>query len=173
MSKIQLGLTEIRRLNDRAMTLSERDVRDAVRLLDLLLSSQSWGSRTHGPEREQADVTTSGVGTPSLKAKARAMLRQRRSRTHYFSPSMFSEPAWDMLLVLFAAEDSQQRFTITSLVELSEAPATTALRWLTYLEHAELIERQSAPLDRRVTFINITPFGTSQMNVYLEGLANA
>lgn len=170
MSNIQLGLT--RTHEARAMKLSERDVGDAVRLLNLLLSGQALASRADVSECERCNASPSGVSTPSLKAKARAILQQRRSRAQHFSPSMFSEPAWDMLLVLFASEDSERRLTITTLVELSGAPSTTALRWLTYLEQAKLVARQPSSLDRRIAFVSITPLGTDQMNAYLGGLDN-
>ena len=81
---------------------------------------------------------------------------------------MFGEPAWDMLLLLYA-QDSGQRQTVNRLIELSEGSKTTALRWIDYLETQRLIERSSHPTDRRMAFVELTEKGRGAIEVYLSG----
>ena len=47
---------------------------------------------------------------------------------------MFGEPAWDMLLALYFTEDAGPRQTVGRLIKMSNAPTTSALRWVHYLE---------------------------------------
>ena len=69
------------------------------------------------------------------------IIHARRARTGLFRPELFSDPAWDMLLDLYAAELSQVRVSVTSLCIASNAPTSTALRWISTLERENLIEK--------------------------------
>jgi hypothetical protein len=94
------------------------------------------------------------------------MARQRR-RTH-LSPAIFGEPGWDMLLSLFISEFEGPRLSVGRLTALSGAPATTALRWLDYLEKERLVSRERNPTDARSDFIGLTDKGRTTMEQYLS-----
>ena len=169
MAKIKVGLEGRIDPDQRGgVKLSPRDTSDALRLINMLLNgpnsehSAPANDINHDPPNLSVEL--------SSKAKARMLFEQRRARSRHFAPSMFSESAWNMLLALYAVEDSERRMTITGLAELSGAPLTTALRWLDYLEQERLIQRVSSPTDRRVMFVHCAPLGREKLDAYLKGI---
>jgi DNA-binding MarR family transcriptional regulator len=103
-----------------------------------------------------------------LPELARGILHSRRRRSLMFNPSMFGEPAWDMLLILYASMTDGSRLSVGRLSSLAGAPPTTALRWLDYLEMERLVVRESNPDDRRSDFVDLTDKGRSVMEQYLS-----
>lgn len=145
--------------------LDRRDIEDVQTILSLL----SRGHKRILIEVESAhqpgwSATEGGF----LQLRAREILEDRRRRQVIFNKSMFGEPAWEMLLLLYA-QDSGQRQTVNRLIELSEGSKTTALRWIDYLETQRLIERSSHPTDRRMAFVELTEKGRGAIEVYLSG----
>jgi DNA-binding MarR family transcriptional regulator len=98
-----------------------------------------------------------GVGDPPSRQKdkiaAQIILKARQERASIFPPSMFSEPAWDMLLALFIAGEVP---AAADLARLAGTPPTTAWRWVKYLEDHNLVERVSNAADRRTHTIRLT-----------------
>ena len=168
MSSLQLGLNGRCGSDSGAgVNLSARDASDVLRLLNLLLGDRGGELAVLAPRDGHADSSIM-ASKHSLKVMAKTILQQRRARARYFKSSMFSEPAWDMMLALFANEDSDRRMTITGLAECSGAPLTTALRWIDFLEQEHFIVRRPSPVDRRIMFIEMASLGTDQMTAYLE-----
>ena len=110
----------------------------------------------------------SQVNSAQMLKLARNILVARRRRARMFSKSMFGEPAWDMLLTLYAGLAEGPRHSIGRLTRLSGAPPTTALRWLDYLEKKRLVVREPNPTDRRSDFVSLTEDGRSMMDQYLS-----
>lgn len=83
---------------------------------------------------------------------------------------MFGEPTWDMLLRLYVCTKSDIRQTVSRLGDASGAPATTALRWICYLEAEEFVTRRLNALDKRVVFVEMTAKGFDAIEAYLADL---
>lgn len=108
------------------------------------------------------------AASADLREWARRIINARRARVATLNKSMFGEPAWDMLLELYVNMDYGARHSVGRLCELSDAPPTTALRWLDYLEKEKLVARQENPTDRRTEFVEITEKGRTAMEQYLS-----
>jgi len=105
-----------------------------------------------------------GRGDFIMEARfARHMLRQRRRREAMLGKELFADPAWDMLLDLFAAEVEGRRVSKSSLVIAASVPQSTALRWMSDLVNAGQLERYPDTADGRRTFISLTE--TSFQNI--------
>lgn len=105
------------------------------------------------------------------RAKAvRRMLRQRRMREQYFPADLFADPAWDMLLDLYAARLERQPVSVSSLCIAAAVPATTALRWIKTMTDAGLFLREADPLDGRRIFIALSEGAFDAMARYFEAL---
>ena len=100
--------------------------------------------------------------------RARSEIRARAARTQFFKASLFSDPAWDILLELFAAEQEGRRVSISAAGLTAEIPLTTALRWIAALEREELVERAGDPTDARRTFLRLAEKGLHAMTLYFE-----
>jgi DNA-binding MarR family transcriptional regulator len=97
-------------------------------------------------------------------------LRARRARCQFFDAELFADPAWDMLLELFAAERGQHKISVSSLCVGSNVPATTALRWIQTLEKRHLLRRVGDPLDGRRFFVSLTEKGSRAMTAYFQAV---
>lgn len=83
---------------------------------------------------------------------------------------LFADPAWDILLELFALRLEQRRIAVTSLCRVTDSPATTVLRWVAKLEAEKLIVRIPDPHDRRRSFVQLSRDGEKAMWCYMESL---
>jgi DNA-binding MarR family transcriptional regulator len=107
------------------------------------------------------------ISDKKLAIIATSIYRARRRRLNYFGEALFGEPAWDMLLDLFANRALGRRVNITSLCLAADVPQSTGLRYITQLEEHGLLERSPAPEDRRVILVDLTPLGYKQMRRYV------
>lgn len=126
--------------------------------------------RTQHPENqhesENALMNRLGHPVPPDPRLIRRILRQRQQRAHFFGDDLFADPAWEMLLDLAAARAEDIRVSVTSLCIASGVPPTTALRWITMLTEAGLVERTEDDVDRRRAFIALSPRGADVMARY-------
>lgn len=100
---------------------------------------------------------------PVSEREVRALLAARRTREQIISRELFADPAWDILLELYAAALAQRRVSISELTIASAVPGTTALRWIDKLENLGLLSRLDDPFDRRRVWIEISPEGEEKM----------
>ena len=107
----------------------------------------------------------------SVAQKVRSIQRARTNRSRLFDPELFADPAWDILLDLFASSLEQRRVSVSGLCAASGVPATTALRWMATLEAHELILRLKDPLDARRVFVMLSGKGSSIMREYFQTLS--
>ncbi|WP_375427907.1 winged helix DNA-binding protein [uncultured Sphingomonas sp.] len=127
-----------------------------------------------GPAFE-AEPPSHGEGDDDdLNAAAiRRAIRARRMRGGFFAPGLFSDPAWDMLLDLYAAEAEDMPVSVSSLCIASAVAPTTALRWIARLTEDGLLDRRPDATDRRRAFMALTEVARIGMRRYLVSLKRA
>lgn len=91
----------------------------------------------------------------------RGLLKARASRERYFGPGLFSDPAWDMLLELFACELAASLISVSSLCIASNAPPSTAMRHIQHLERDGWIVRRPDPEDGRRYWMELSEAGSA------------
>ena len=121
-------------------------------------------------DRSGEAVTSSALPDPATAERVRDILRARRARSRYFDSQLFADPAWDILLDLYACHLAQQRMSVSSLCIGAAVPSTTALRWIKLLESKELILRSDDPLDGRRVFLRLSPGAISTMDSLLQAI---
>jgi len=153
----------------KTVTLTEKDLRDAARLFRLLVDPAMPGNGIAG--------LFAPPGKPAMKEdrealilRARNLLSSRRLRKQYFNRDIFGEPAWEILLALYATEESGARLTMSKLAEWIEAPLTTVARWVKALEEQSLVGRVEHPTDRRIIFIRLLETGRKALDGYLAAI---
>lgn len=151
----------------KTIIFSQKDIRDAVRLLHLISGVTPWDPVSSQQEVQHRSAAKKAP-QDQLISRARAVLHARRVRTRHFNGSMFGEPAWEILLLLYLAETAEARQTIGQLAESVEIPLTTVLRWIGYLENELLIERVDHPTDRRIAFVRLTGKGRDAFEAFLN-----
>lgn len=100
--------------------------------------------------------------------RVRAWIRKRRAREHFFPSDLFADPAWDMLLDLYAARLEGQMVSVSSLCIAAAVPATTALRWIKTLTDSGLFEREADDKDGRRIFIAMSDKAFASMEQYFQ-----
>ena len=108
-----------------------------------------------------------------VEQRIKRVLEARRARDQFLPVSLFSDPAWDMLLEAYLAFLEQRRISVSALCHASRAPSTTGLRWLHKLEDEKLVHRTSDPFDARRSWVELSPGGVSAMAAYFDTVGAA
>ncbi|MDD1453066.1 hypothetical protein NHF48_022495 [Sphingomonas sp. H160509] len=116
------------------------------------------------------DASNEEPSQTALTRYANSLLTERRIRRHFLPAELFQEPAWDMLLALFAAREERLPMNVKTLVSFSDAPATTSQRWIDHLHKLNLINRVADPVDRRRIEISLSDNGNQAMSAYLRAV---
>ena len=127
----------------------------------------------------RAKVTLKSLcdGTPAVPMESsaseegvavRAYLRSRRLREHLLPGELFGEPAWDILLDLYASETEGRKVSISSACVASAVPATTALRWLNALNEFGLVGRVPDASDARRFNLELTLLARSHLRTWIK-----
>lgn len=103
----------------------------------------------------------------------RRLLRARRLRDRQFGTGLFEDPAWDMMLDLFAAHHEGREVSVSSLCIAAAVAPTTALRWIGRMVAAGLFVRRADPADRRRALMTLSDRGRSGMTAFHTALAAA
>lgn len=113
-------------------------------------------------------------GHLSTKVDAvKRVIKARRDRHTVLPAHLFADPAWDMLLALYAAELDQIHLATSSLCDESQVPVTTALRWIGILANEGLIEQHRDPSDARRVYITLSSKGAGSMAAYFQTNASS
>lgn len=96
----------------------------------------------------------------------RQAIRSRRLRSQFFDEGLFEDPAWDMLLDLFAADLERAQVSVSSLCIAAAVAPTTALRWIAKMTEAGLFLRHPDPFDRRRAFMALSEKSLEGMRQY-------
>jgi DNA-binding MarR family transcriptional regulator len=142
-------------------------------MTDLSIARQFDPARLAGAAEKPVDGTLDDIRNRTQYADVlsiRSAIQARARRGFHLNPELFADPAWDMLLELYAAALSQRKLTVSRLGERSGVPMTTALRWISTLEREGLIDRVHDRLDGRRVFLTLSDKGERAMSAYFDDL---
>lgn len=110
---------------------------------------------------------------PDLRRIARTIYSRRRLRSRMLPRTLLGEPAWDMLLDLFANDADRQGLSTKSVCLAADVPYSTAWRCLGTLVGDGLIERQDDVRDGRRSLVRLTDRGENAVRQCLGAMAPA
>jgi DNA-binding MarR family transcriptional regulator len=117
------------------------------------------------PEADAVDAEDLGQLAQEI-----VLSRQRRSDV-FGDGDLFGEPAWDIFLALYAAQEAQHKLSVTGVCDVAGLPLATGLRWIEKLEKEGWVYRTPDPVDRRRTWLILTERASNVMRDYLAGLS--
>ncbi|WP_242008252.1 transcriptional regulator [Sphingomonas ginsenosidivorax] len=124
------------------------------------------------------DVPALGRGSVAVKKPgatlvdvARRLYLLRKRRDAELGNLLFSEPAWDILLDLFISDYDDRQLSVSAVCIGARAPSATALRYLSLLQDAALVERVRDATDGRRSHVKLTTLGRRRMTNLLAMLA--
>lgn len=107
---------------------------------------------------------------PNRRRRAvRFIIKSRTDRKKFLPQTLFSEPAWDMLLKLYAAAIEQESVSIASLAKSANVELSTAARWVSALEMQSLILRGKDEGDQ---VASLSEQGWLAMDSYFENMSS-
>lgn len=111
------------------------------------------------------------IDQPSVTAKqVRTIISKRRQRERHFDADLFADPAWDMMLDLYACWLDRKRVSVSSLCIAAAVPATTALRWIKLLEKKGHLVRVPDQHDARRIYVALSPAALLELHRYFAQL---
>jgi DNA-binding MarR family transcriptional regulator len=159
---------------ERIRRLSGEVARLAGMLAELTAQDRGSGNGYVAAPTRGWEAGPDATATPPVSAdEIRSVVRTRRLRDQLFGEGLFEDPAWDMLLDLYAAALEGRRVSVSSLCIAAAVAPTTALRWITRLTERRLLARMPDPRDRRRVFIGLTDEAVSAMHGHLAALTDA
>ena len=162
-------------------TGSGYDLPYRMRLIEQQIQSLLKNDLTiSAPESTFRHVASGGRGPsgaisfPDGKARGiREMIWRRRRRESHFPADLFADPAWDMLLDLYASHYERKTVSVSSLCIAAAVPATTALRWIKTMADEGLFVRTEDPDDGRRIHIALSADGCERMDNYFGELTQS
>lgn len=128
--------------------------------------------------QSETETTVSVNSTPPLQGRryfsaarltfVNSEISRRARRLSYLRPDLLAEPAWDILLHVYAFELVRRRVTASELVEKINVPSTTSIRWMKVLEADGLIERVIVADDPAQVTVSLTMKGLEAMDGYFS-----
>ncbi|MBX9858167.1 MAG: hypothetical protein K2Y20_01065 [Sphingomonas sp.] len=149
----------LKRLND-----------EIARIADLLARLGRDATPPSGMQDRRRDFRAEADDGVIAPAEIRRAIRARRLRDQFFGDGLFEDPAWDMLLDLFAADLEGAQVSVSSLCIAAAVAPTTALRWIGRLTEAGLIARHPDPSDRRRAFMLLSSSARNDMRRYWQAM---
>lgn len=106
----------------------------------------------------------------ALDAARRIVARRRKRNSAFRMHSLgdvFGEPAWDMMLDLFIADRTGTRISVSSLCIGSNAPPTTALRYIRTMVERGVFTRMPDPSDNRRIWVSLSNWAVDEIEQIL------
>lgn len=94
-----------------------------------------------------------------------SILAARRGREASFGRELFADPAWDMLLELYAAKLGRRRMSFQDLTRSIDIPPSTVARWLAALERREMVVSST---DAGRDWVDLSSDGVAAMRRLLD-----
>ena len=156
------------------MDLRTLTLREGLLLIARLANhlAQRLGERTTASDAETIDPRAREFEPRSLLRLAVEEYRSRQRRRDYIRADFFGEPAWDMLLDLYAKTRVGSNVSVTSACIASGVPGTTALRYIGELQTSGYIVAIQDEIDQRRRWLKLTPLAVSSIERYLKAKAS-
>ncbi|MBV2150926.1 ArsR family transcriptional regulator [Sphingobium sp. AS12] len=133
---------------------------------DLIVALQRCLSNVHARQEDAAVLDGDGGG--QLAALAR-YIEARRARATLLGQNLFSDPAWDMLLLLYQAGLEGRALTLEQLSEKSRLSMSVIVGQVGVLERRGLLdEHQTSPNSRRRRAICLSPLAVDAMSSWFS-----
>lgn len=94
-----------------------------------------------------------------------SVLHMRRARSAVFGEDLFTDPAWDILLELFASELADRDMSVLDLANAIQIPVSTTARWIGILKERGLINSDLGT--DLVHMFRLTPEGLTKLKQLL------
>lgn len=156
-------IAAVQRARARAFSVRYRDSRQGRGREDEGDEQAAGADREKGAGQEPGDLVLD-------LDFVRSVIKARALRSRMFDASLFSDPAWDMLLDLMLARLSDKKVYVTSLCIAAGVPIATAFRRIEDLAAKGLVTKTRDSKDTRRVFVELTADGHEKMMAYFTAV---
>jgi DNA-binding MarR family transcriptional regulator len=93
-----------------------------------------------------------------------SVLLVRRGRIAVLGEQLFSDPAWDILLELYAARLGERQMSVADLSVATGTPPSVTARWVSLLEGRGLLLTRTGPDRREPLLVELTADAESKLD---------
>jgi FixJ family two-component response regulator/DNA-binding MarR family transcriptional regulator len=141
------------------------------KLADPSVRSPAGGARHNEPLREAFQSTTPLPSGQRTKVSVLDTIEQLRRVRIRYNDHKLDEVAWELLLELLRAEQSNQRLSVSALtISIPGVSATTSLRRIGELATGGYVDRTPDAHDGRRDFVTLTAKARSLLTDYLANV---
>jgi FixJ family two-component response regulator/DNA-binding MarR family transcriptional regulator len=141
------------------------------KLADPSVRSPAGGARHNEPLREAFQSTTPLPSGQRTKVSVLDTIEQLRRVRIRYNDHKLDEVAWELLLELLRAEQSNQRLSVSALtISIPGVSATTSLRRIGELAIGGYVDRTPDARDGRRDFVTLTAKARSLLTDYLANV---
>lgn len=148
--------------------LTEALRRASVRRNQLLGRWQIEALQKAAVPADQQGAAEGELAGESLIEFVRNIMSLRRKRLDFIDPSLFADPAWDILLELTLAKLENTPIPTSSACAATQVPFSTAFRCIGQLVDAGLVRRWKDPQDNRRALLELEEETFDAMTRYLS-----
>ncbi len=149
----------------RVDAIVNRTINSVKELQSIMLAATTVSEQIYQPEHSLEGKIT------RYSDFANTLMLEKRDRTIILGPDMMGDPAFDMLLDLFVAQEESVDISVSSLCYGTCLPQTTALRWVKIMVDRGMILRKSDTNDKRRVYLLLAPQTRLGMIRYLDRVA--
>jgi hypothetical protein len=120
---------------------------------------------------ERAHVA--GVPMCIDEQKIRWLIDTRRLRREQLGGDLVADPAWSILLELFAVEFAHRRVSVAELCKASGVPVSTAQRWINKQEEDHWLVRRGNPVQEQEQWAGLSARGSMKLRRHFEAVWRA
>lgn len=92
-----------------------------------------------------------------------SLINARRGREALLGAHLFSDPAWDVILELYAARLGDRQMSVSGLARVMGAPKPVTARWIAVLVDAGIIAYGGSSKETGGATVELTEYGASKM----------
>lgn len=92
-----------------------------------------------------------------------SLVSARRGRDALFGAHLFSDPAWDVILELYAARLGDRQVSVSGLARLIGAPKSVTARWIAVLVDAGIVSYGGSSKETGGATVELTEDGATKM----------
>lgn len=134
--------------------------------IDLVVALQRCLTNVH--TRADDPAVLNGDGACQLAALTR-YIESRRVRATLLGQNLFSDPAWDILLLLYQAELEGRALTLEQLSETLRLSMSVTVGQVGIMERRGLVgEHQTSPNSRRRRSIRLSPLAVDSLSSWFS-----
>jgi DNA-binding MarR family transcriptional regulator len=134
---------------------------------------RAFGAKSASPFERLRNLLRGKLAIHITEDHVQSLLSVRRGREDLFGRHLFSDPAWDIILELYAAKLANRRMSSSEVAQAIGAPKSVIARWLTALADAGVVMSDGDQDEMEELAFRLTDEGAAKLAQLVDQWASA